>query len=132
MNLTTIRGNDVQPQPQLLPLLDELIQTVEELLLGGLTTASKSTTERIDVSYKEASRLRLLRLGSTLRIANEEISRFNAGSTQFSARRLSFFLGRTWLLANGLKRVLDADDEPAFNQLMWMPPTTPVAQARLV
>jgi hypothetical protein len=122
----------MQVQPQLLPLLDQLIATVEELLLGGLTTASKSTIERIDVSFREASRMKLLRLGSNLRIANEEIGRFNSGSAQFSARRLSFFLGRTWLLATGLKRAIDAGDEQAFNQLMWTPPTAAVAKVRVV
>ena len=56
----------------LLSLLDELRGAVEELLNTGLTAASKSTVERVDVSFKEASRMRLLRLGSTLRIANDE------------------------------------------------------------
>lgn len=122
----------MQVQPQLPSLLDELIAAVEELLLGGLTTASKSTTEKIDVSFKEASRMRLLRLGSTLRIANEEINRFNSGSAQFSPRRLSFFLGRTWLLATGLKRAIAAADEAAFNQLMWTPPAVPLGKLRAV
>ena len=54
------------PAKQLISLCDQLLAAVEELLLAGLTTASKSTIERIDVSFKEASRMRLLRLGSTL------------------------------------------------------------------
>ena len=61
-------------------------------------------SERLDVSFKEASRMKLLRLGSTLRIANEEIVRFTGGSAQFSARRLAFFLGRAWLLASAMRR----------------------------
>ena len=85
---------------QLQSLLDELIGAVEELLLAGLTTASKSTVERFDVTFKEASRMRLLRLGSTLRIANEEISRFTTNSAQFSPKRLAFFLGRAFLLTS--------------------------------
>src|SRR5258706_11708777 len=94
-------------QKQLVSLLDELRGAVEELLLAGLTTASKSTVERIDVSFKEASRMKLLRLGSTLRIANEEISRFTTGSTQFSARRLAFFLSRAWVLATSMRHAID-------------------------
>ena len=92
---------------QLVSLLDELGKAVEELLMAGLTAASKSTVERLDVSFKEASRDETLRLGSTLRIANEEISRFTAGSTQFSPRRLAFFLGRAWLLAAAMRRAID-------------------------
>src|SRR5262245_8330448 len=102
---------------QLLSLCDELLAATEQLLLAGLTTASKSTVERIDVSFKEASRMKLLRLGSTLRIANEEIFRFNAGSQQFSAKRLAFFLGRTWLLATAMRRALAADDNATFDRL---------------
>ena len=119
-------------QKQLLSLLDELRHGVEELLLAGLTTASKSTVERMDVSYKEASRMKLLRLGSTLRIANEEISRFTAGSTQFSSRRLAFFLGRAWLLATGMRRAIDAGDSAALASLMSNPPTQPVANLKLI
>jgi len=124
----------VQPaeQKQLISLLDELSAAVEELLRAGLTAASKSTVERIDVSFKEASRMRLLRLGSTLRIANEEIVRFTTGSTQFSARRLAFFLGRAWVLAASMRRAIDANDGTALDQLMATSPTTPVASVKAV
>jgi len=117
---------------QLVSLCGELLSVAEELLLAGLATASKSTVERIDVSFKEASRMKLLRLGSTLRIANEEISRFNSGAQQFSARRLAFFLGRTWLLATGIRRALDASDDAALGKLMATPVTEPVKQIKVV
>jgi hypothetical protein len=117
---------------QLVSLLVELSQAVEELLLAGLTAASKSTVERLDVSFKEASRMKLLRLGSTLRIANEEIVRFNAGSPQFSARRLAFFLGRAWLLASAMRRALDAKDQEALNRLQVTPAAQPVEALRFV
>jgi hypothetical protein len=111
---------------QLVSLLDELGKTVEDLLLAGLTAASKSTVERLDVSFKEASRMKLLRLGSTLRIANEEISRFTTGSTQFSARRLVFFLGRAWLLAEAMRRAIQSNDQEALDRLLVTPPAQPV------
>jgi hypothetical protein len=117
---------------QLLSLLDELSRAVEELLLAGLTAASKSSVERLDVSFKEASRTKLLRLGSTLRIANEEIVRFNAGSPQFSARRFSFFLSRAWLLATAMRRALDAGDEETLSRLQVTPPAQPVENLKVV
>lgn len=117
---------------QLGPLLDELGKAVEELLLAGLTAASQSTVERLDVSFKEASRMKLLRLGSTLRIANEEIARFTAGSTQFSPRRLAFFLGRAWLLASAMRRAIDANDEEALNRLLATPAAQPVEKLAVV
>jgi hypothetical protein len=124
----------VQPSDtkQLISLLDELAGTVEELLLAGLTAASKSTVQRIDVSFKEASRMKLLRLGSTLRIANEEISRFTTGSTQFSARRLAFFLGRAWLLATGMRRAIDNNDTATLQRLTSTAAAEVVASIKLV
>ena len=117
---------------QLTSLLDELSSAVEELLLAGLTTASKSTVERLDITFKEASRMRLLRLGSTLRIANEEISRFTTGSAQFSARRLAFFLSRAWLLATSMKRAITANDDTRLDKLMSTPATQPVDRLKVV
>lgn len=117
---------------QLTSLLDELCRAVEELLLAGLTAASKSTVQRLDISFKEASRMRLLRLGSTLRIANEEISRFTAGSAQFSARRLAFFLGRAWLLASGMRQAIAAGDDAALDRLMSTPRPEPVERLKVV
>ncbi len=117
---------------QLVSLLDELSQAVEELLLAGLTAASKSTVERLDVSFKEASRMKLLRLGSTLRIANEEIVRFNAGSPLFSARRLAFFLSRAWLLASAMRRAIASNDQAALNRLQVTPPAQPVEKLKFV
>ncbi len=117
---------------QLISLLDELGQAIEELLQAGLTAASKSTVERLDVTFKEASRMKLLRLGSTLRIANEEIARFTGGSPQFSARRLAFFLSRAWLLASAMRRAIDAGDEQSLSRLQATPPAQPVEKLRLV
>ncbi len=94
--------------------------------MAGLTAASQSTIERLDVSFKEASRMKLLRLGSTLRIAKEEISRFTTGSTQFSPRRLAFFLGRAWLLAAAMRRAIDSDDQEALDCLLVTPAAQPV------
>ena len=117
---------------QIVSLLAELQGAVQELLLAGLTTASKSTVERIDISFKEASRMRLLRLGSTLRIANEEIGRFTSGSPQFSARRLAFFLGRAWLLAASMQRAIADNESAALDRLMATAPTQPVEKLSVV
>jgi hypothetical protein len=117
---------------QLISLLDELSKAVEELLLAGLTAASKSTVERLDVTFKEASRMKLLRLGSTLRIANEEIVRFTGGSAQFSARRLVFFLDRAWLLASAMRRAIDANDQETLNRLQVTPAAQPVEKLKVV
>ncbi|HEX4794633.1 MAG TPA: hypothetical protein VH370_12610 [Humisphaera sp.] len=117
---------------QLSRLLDELSGIVEELLLAGLTAASQSTIERLDVTFKEASRLKLLRLGSNLRLANEEITRFTSGSQQFSARRLAFFLGRTWLLAAGMKRAISAGDDERLSRLMAVPRPQPAEKLSVI
>jgi hypothetical protein len=117
---------------KLLPLLEELAHAVEELLLGGLTTASEATRQALGVAFQEASRMRLLRLGSTLRVANEELGRFTRNEADFSRKRLSFFLNRAWLLSHGLARALGAGDEAEFERLLWVPAGQPVQRLEVV
>ncbi|MBI3411929.1 MAG: hypothetical protein HY040_26665 [Planctomycetes bacterium] len=117
---------------KLLALLEELARAVEDLLLTGLTTASEATRQTLQVAFQEASRLRLLRLGSTLRVANDELGRFTRNETEFSRRRLMFFLNRAWLLSRGLARALRDKKEVEFERLLWSPPTMPVAKLQVV
>jgi hypothetical protein len=117
---------------KLLPLLDQLARAVEDLLLTGLTTASEATRQTLHVAFQEASRMRLLRLGGTLRVANEELGRFTRNETQFSAKRLLFFLNRAWLLSKGLARALREHDEAEFDRLLWTPANEPVERLEVV
>jgi hypothetical protein len=119
-------------QRKLLPLLDELARGVEELLLSGLTTASEATRGLLGVSFKEASRMRLLRLGSTLRSASEELGKFTQHKEDFSRRRLCFFLNRAWLLCRGIARALRAKDEAAFDRLLRTPTGARVEKVEVV
>jgi hypothetical protein len=122
----------VADRRKLVPLLDELARGVEELLLSGLTTASESTRRMLEVSFQEAARMRLLRLGSTLRMANEELGKFVRHDEGFSRARLGFFLTRAWLLAKGLARALNKGDEKEFDNLLRIPSGQPVAQVEVV
>jgi hypothetical protein len=108
-----------------------LARAVEELLLGGLTTASDATRQTLSVATQEAARFRLLRLGSTLRVAAEELGRFVKHDPAFSRRRLTFFLSRAWLLGRGLAHALRTGDEKEYDRLTWAPPTRPLPQADL-
>ncbi|MCA9109651.1 MAG: hypothetical protein KDA52_06870, partial [Planctomycetaceae bacterium] len=45
---------------------------------------------------------------------------------------LAFFLNRAWLLAKGIARALQEDDDAEFDRLMWMPPITKVDELRVV
>ena len=98
-------------------LLDELAAEVERLLRGGMTTASTATRDKLDVTFREASRQGLLRLAGTLSNVSREIGRYVAQDPQFSARRLSFFIGRAWLLARGMVRALQEGDAAGFERL---------------
>ena len=89
----------VKERPKLATVLGQLGGAVEELLLSGLTTASDATRQTLAAVLQEAARHRLLRLGSTLRTATEELGRFTSHDASFSRRRLTFFLGRAWLLS---------------------------------
>ena len=104
-------------QKQLAALLDELARAIEDLVRTGLTSATEATRQKLDVSFKEASRMKLLRLGATLRYVNEEVGRFLAHSEQFSAKRFVFFTHRAWLLARGLAEALHEKNDRVLARL---------------
>lgn len=112
--------------------LGEAARAMEELLLSGLTTASAATRETLEVTFREASRLRLLRLSSTLRGANEEIGRFVTKQPEFSSKRMAFFLNRAWLLARGLSHAIAKQNDAEWDRLLWTPPVKPVERLKVV
>lgn len=91
-------------------LTGELARLVEDLVRTGLTSATAATRTKLDAAFKEASRRKLLRLGASLRYVNEEVGRFLADDGSFAARRYSFFLHRSWLLAKGTSTALAKND----------------------
>jgi hypothetical protein len=119
-------------RPKLLPVLEALARAVEDLLLSGLTTASEATQQALNVSFQEASRLRLLRLGSTLRAASEELGRYVRNEPDFSRKRMLFFLTRSWLLCRGLAGALRDKDDAAFDRLLRVPPAVPAERLEVV
>ena len=104
-------------QRQLAALLDELSRAIADLVRTGLTSATQATRDKLDVSFKEASRMKLPRLGATLRYVNEEVGRFIAHSDSFSARRFVFFTHRAWLLAHGLAAALEEKNDRMLARL---------------
>ncbi len=122
----------IADRPKLAHVLGLLTGSVEELLLGGLTTASETTRATIHQAMQEAARFRLLRLGSALRAAAEELSRFQRQDPGFSRRRLSFFLGRSWLLGRGIGHALETGDEKEYDRLTWSPPSRPLPMVEAV
>lgn len=119
-------------RPKLTAVLAQLGGAVEELLLTGLTTASDATRQTLSAAMQEAARFRLLRLGSTLRTAMEELGRFTSHDPAFSRRRLTFFLSRAWLLSRGLAHALQNADEKEYDRLTWSPPTQTLPRAEVV
>ena len=119
-------------RPKLAAVLGQLSAAVEEFLLAGMTTASDSTRRTFAAAMQEAARFRLLRLGSTLRLATEELGRLTAQDATFSPRRLTFLLRRSWLLGRGLANALRESDESAFDRLSWTPATVPVPSVEVV
>jgi len=117
---------------KLATLLEELARAVEDLVLTGLTTASEATRQKLHVAFQEASRLRLLRLGSTLRVANDELGRFTRNEVEFSRQRLLFFLNRAWMLSHGLARALRAKNESDFDRLLGSATSQPAPRLEVV
>ena len=112
-------------------LLDELSRLVEDLVRTGLTSATKATTTRLDSAFKEASRRKLLRLGASLRYVLEEVNRFIADDGTFAARRYSFFLHRSWLLAKGIRLGVSKGDARLVGSLTVGVGSTPQPCGRL-
>ncbi|MBN9521704.1 hypothetical protein J0H58_24850 [bacterium] len=119
-------------RPKLRTVLDQLAGAVEDLLLGGLTTASEATRQTLSGAMQEAARLRLLRLGSTLRVATEELGRFTRRDESFSRRRLTFFLSRAWVLARAMAHALQTGDEAEYDRLTWAPQARPLPPVDVV
>ena len=119
-------------RPKLMSVLDLLAVAVEELLQGGLTTASESTRSTINAAIQEAARHRWLRLGSSLRGTAEELGRFQRQESGFSRRRLSFFLGRSWLLGRGIAHSLKEGNEREYDRLTWSPAGQPAPELEVV
>lgn len=119
-------------RPKLRNALDQLAAAVEDLLLGGLTTASEATRQALAGAMQEAARLRLLRLGSTLRVATEELSRFTRRDESFSRRRLTFFLNRAWVLARGMNHALQTGNEAEYDRLTWSAQVKPLSAVEVV
>src|SRR5581483_11305763 len=119
-------------RPKLTLLLAQLGTAVEELFLSGLTTASDATRQTLTAAMQEAARFRLLRLGSTLRTATEELGRFTTHDPLFSRKRLIFFLSRAWLLSRGLAHALQTTDEKEYDRLTWSPTVQPVPKVEVV
>jgi hypothetical protein len=118
-----------EDRKKLLPILDELAKAVEDLVATGLTTASEATRQKLDVSFKEASRHKVLRLAASLRYVNEELGRFLQDSASFSGKRLAFFLNRSWLIARGLSQAIRKNDTAVLNRLLMS--STPALVARV-
>ena len=119
-------------RPKLKSTLDQLSSAVEELLLGGLTTATDATRQTLTGAMQEAARMRLLRLGAILRVLADDLNRFNTQDPLLSRRRLTLFLNRGWLLARGLSHALEKADEKEYDRLNLTPTTLPVTNVELV
>jgi hypothetical protein len=121
----------LEDRKALVPVLEELAGVVEGLVASGLTTASAATKQKLDATFKEASRLKLLRLATSLRYVSDECGRFLADSEHFSARRLAFFLNRTWLLGRGILAAITQDDRAALARLFLTAVPRPVRSLTL-
>lgn len=120
------RAPQVEDRKRLPVLLEDLARAVEDVVATGLGTLSSATQEKLDASFQEASRRKLLRLGTSLRYVKEELARFLEHSDDFSARRLTFFLNRAWLLARSMAEALRADDQATLARLLLAGAAVPV------
>lgn len=113
-------------QKKLATLLDELAKAIEDLVRTGLTNATQATRQKLDVSFKEASRMKLLRLGASLRYVNEEVGRFLEHDDAFSAKRFVFFTHRSWLLAKGIGEGMREKNDHVLAKLLMTSGREPV------
>lgn len=122
----------VAERPKLRATLDQLSAAFEELLLGGLTTASEATRQTLAGALQEAARMKLLRLGAILRVLADDLNRFNKQDPLLSRRRLTLFLNRGWVVARGLSHALETNNEKEYDRLNITPITQPLASIDVV
>ena len=115
----------------LVPHLHRTATAIEQILESGLTTAGEATLQSFAVTFQEAARLKLLRLGSTLRNTQEEIARYVKDDPRFSQPRLMFFLNRSWLLCKGIEQSLQDGDDARLERLLSTPSATKVDTLRV-
>lgn len=123
---------DAKEKRRLAKLLDELGDSIEELLLSGTTAVSKTTRDKLTIGFREASRAKMLRLGSTLRITIGELEKLSRDGDSFAPDRLSLFLNRCWLMSRGSAKALRADDQDAFARLNSAQANVPVERVQVV
>lgn len=121
-----------EDKKKLIPLLDRLISAIEDFVVGGVTVASESTRQTLGVVFQEASRMKLLRLGSTLRLANDELSRYTKNEPDFSPKRLAFFINRSWLLSQAIKKAIQDGNDEELAQLIWVSSGVPISSLEVV
>lgn len=98
----SIQNEARQNEARLKVVLSQVVHTVESLMGSGLSSASPSITDQFQLAFEQATKCRQLRLGSNLRLVNEELKRFFNDDTQFSERRLALFLNRCWQMSRQL------------------------------
>lgn len=126
---TSIAPSD---ERKLVLVLEDLALAVEDIVATGLVTASSSTREKLDVSFKEASRLKLGRLAASLRYVTEEIQRYLDGALTFSGKRLTLFLVRSWILARALAQAIVEKNDHALARLLLAQPSVVVDSVQFV
>jgi hypothetical protein len=103
--------------------LTQTSTAIERLLQTGMSTSSEHTVAQFGESFSHISSLGVTRLGSNLRLLTQEIQRYVKQDDAFSARRLSFFLNRSWLMCQGLQEALQQQNETLWQSLNLTPST---------
>ena len=97
--------------------LKQASTAIEQLLQTGMSTSSEHTITQFSELFKSISGLGITRLGSNLRLLTQEIQRYVKQDDTFSARRLSFFLNRSWLMCQGLSEAMQRQDKSLWQSL---------------
>ncbi|HEY1067371.1 MAG TPA: hypothetical protein VGE52_14715, partial [Pirellulales bacterium] len=111
--------------------LRRLMHGVEELLRSGLTAATDALRQTLDVAFRDAARIRLIRLSNSLRVVMEELTRFTEGKPEFSKKRMMFFLARSWIFSRMLAQALESGDDASAARLLLAAPARPLASLPL-
>ncbi len=107
-------------------LLTQACAQLEELLLGGTTTASSASQRSLHALFEQAGQVGLLRLASSLRLVLEELKRLDGDPDRYSPARLCFFIDRSWLLARGILAAIEEQDQAQLARLSSASPPVPL------
>lgn len=93
----------------------EINSLVFQLFVQGLSYINETTLQSVDQLLHAVSQAKMFRVSVSLKYLKTELERHIKNSVDFDIDRLIFFISQTYLLSNGIYKIM-SKNEPAMNE----------------